>query len=230
MLWRRDMRMRAGNVRLRIGISGELVQTPKWLSNFHKMAGNFLSRWKTIYAVIFAPLGAELLVAVENNSTASENRTSNLHSYSLWSSEVSNWRVLLKLQAVFWTIWQVWIKEKDAKTKKDSLIGTSSYQRTWSMECNTARWERENTSPILMFTIEPWKYTASLQHWSNSNDTGYITNWWNLRTAPSGSRFRFGSQKSLVGLIDCSLIVCVCIYSIFSFFFWCNSPQWAMAS
>lgn len=35
--------------------------------------------------------------------------------------------------------------------------------------------EREHLT-YLMFTIEPWKYTASLQHWSNSNDTGYIRN------------------------------------------------------
>jgi len=35
--------------------------------------------------------------------------------------------------------------------------------------------EREHLT-YLMFTIEPWKYTASLQHWSNSNDTGYVRN------------------------------------------------------
>jgi hypothetical protein len=67
----------------------------------------------------------------------------------------------------------------------------------------------------LMFTIEPWKYTAALQHWSNSNDTGYVRSWWNLRRVSSGPRTVCGCRKSESGLIDLFfLILSVYIYWI----------------
>ena len=67
------------------------------------------------------------------------------------------------------------LKDKERYLDRNQLVPAHLVHGMQHSEMRERERERERAHlTYLMFTIEPWKYTASLQHWPNSNDSGYV--------------------------------------------------------